>query len=114
MRTVVAGSRTFNDILLMDEELGGVDFNITEVISGTAQGADTLGEKWAVKNDVSLKRIAPDWNKYGRSAGMIRNEEMAKCADALVAFWDGESRGTKHMIEMAKKYNLKIKIVSTT
>jgi len=113
MRTVIAGSRTFEDISLMREELGGVDFNITEVISGTAAGADTLGEKWACENNVALKRIAPDWQKFGRSAGVIRNEEMAKCADALVAFWDGESMGTKHMISIAKEYGLKIKIVLT-
>jgi len=111
MKTVIAGSRAFENISLMREELSDIDFEITEVISGTAKGADTLGEKWAYENNVALKRIAPDWRKFGRSAGVIRNEEMAKCADALVAFWDGESRGTKHMIGIAKEYGLKIKVV---
>ena len=82
-----------------------------EIVSGAANGADKLGEKYASEKEYSIKQFPADWNKYGKSAGYKRNEEMARYADALIAFWDGESKGTKHMIDLANKYNLKINII---
>ncbi len=82
-----------------------------EVISGTASGADTLGERYAKENGYKLTRFPADWNKHGKKAGYIRNCEMADYAEALIAFWDGESKGTKNMIEIAKSKGIKIKIV---
>jgi hypothetical protein len=84
---------------------------ITEIISGTAKGADKLGERWAHSKGISIKRFPADWDKFGKSAGYKRNAEMAKYGDSLVIFWDGVSRGTKHMKELATKYGLKVKII---
>ena len=110
---IVAGSRTFNDYDLLKEKLdelikGRPD---TEIVSGTAKGADLLGEKYAKERNFSIKRFPADWDKNGKSAGYIRNEEMAKYANACVCFWDGKSKGTQHMINLAKKYNLKIIVI---
>ena len=88
-------------------------FKIDTVISGGARGADSLGERWANENKKELLRFPADWGKYGRAAGHIRNAEMAKNADALIAIWDGESRGTKDMINKAKKHGLQIYIFYT-
>lgn len=75
-----------------------------------AQGADMLGEKYAKECGYEIHYYPADWKQYGRRAGPIRNEKMAQAADALVAFWDGSSPGTKNMIEIAKQYNLLIRI----
>ena len=111
MKTIIAGSRGFDNYESMTKELGNVDFEITEVVSGTARGADRLGERWAESNDMPISRMPANWDQHGKAAGYIRNEEMAKCSDALVAFWDGRSKGTKHMIDLAKKHDLKVKVV---
>jgi hypothetical protein len=79
-----------------------------EVVSGTARGIDSLGEEWAMSFGIPIKKFPADWNKHGKSAGFKRNEEMAKYADCLIAFWDGGSRGTKHMIDLALKHGLKL------
>lgn len=110
---IVAGSRNFADYSLLEKTMDNLLSNITEevgVVCGTAKGADRLGEKYALSRGYKVKYYPPDWEKYGKSAGYIRNEEMAKNADALVAFWDGQSRGTKHMIDLAAKYNLKVRV----
>ena len=65
--------------------------------------ADTLGKRYAEEHDIPVMSFPADWNKYKKAAGYIRNQEMAQHADALVAFWDGQSRGTKNMIEIAEK-----------
>ena len=77
--------------------------DITEVVSGGAQGVDTLGEVWAEKHDIPVKQFLAEWDVYGRSAGYRRNEEMGDYADVLLAIWDGKSRGTKHMIDYMKQ-----------
>jgi hypothetical protein len=112
MKVIIAGSRTFKDLDLLTKTC---DYYLqnqadVEIVSGTAAGADTLGEMYALTRNYKVTRFPADWNKYGRAAGYIRNEEMAKNADALIAFWDGISKGTEHMINIAKKYNLKIRV----
>lgn len=112
-KVVVAGSRNFNNYNLLKEKL---DFLLQnkkniEIVSGTARGADTLGERYAKERGYSLKRFPANWEKHGRKAGYIRNKEMRDYADAVVVFWDGESRGTKHMIDLSKEKNLPIKII---
>lgn len=107
MRTIIAGSRkniTMADVL---DAIKICPWEPTVVISGTAKGVDSFGESWAYANGIPIERYPADWNKYGKRAGYIRNEEMAKNAEALIAVWDGESRGTKHMIDIAKKYKLR-------
>jgi predicted double-glycine peptidase len=108
MRTIVAGSRTCNDYDLVKQAIENSNFNPTVVISGTAMGVDQLGERWAKENNIAIERFPAQWDKYGKSAGYKRNTEMALKADALIAIWFKGSRGTKHMIEIAKKFNLKI------
>lgn len=82
----------------------------TTVVSGTAKGADKLGENWAELNNIPLEKYPADWNKFGKSAGYKRNTEMANNAEALIALWDGKSRGTKHMIDIATTKKLQIYI----
>jgi hypothetical protein len=112
-KVIVAGSRDFNDYELLKSTLDKLLVNQIDIIivSGTARGADKLGERYAADKGYSISSHPADWDKYGKSAGYIRNEEMAKEADGLVAFWDGKSRGTKHMIDLAHKYNLKVKVI---
>ena len=94
MKVIIAGGRTFNDYDLLCKFCNKALSLQTEIeiVSGTANGADKLGEKYANENGYSIKQFPADWDKYGKSAGYIRNEEMAKYADALIAFWDGKSK----------------------
>ena len=112
-KVIVAGSRTFNDYDLLENKLNLLlkDKLNVQIVSGTCYGADLLGEKYANKHKLDIKRFPADWNKYGKSAGYIRNKEMANYADACIVFWDGISRGTMHMINLAKDKGLKLEIV---
>ena len=83
-------------------------FEITSVISGMARGVDSLAVDYAKETNLPLVKMPAFWDLYGRSAGYKRNEQMAEVADALIALWDGSSRGTKHMIDIAKKKGLKV------
>jgi hypothetical protein len=110
MKVIIAGSRDnieYQDVL---SAMGECPWSseITEVVSGKARGVDTLGEQWAIENNISIKEFPADWKKFGRSAGIKRNEQMGDYADALVAVWDGESKGTKHMIDYSKNKGLKV------
>lgn len=108
MRTIIAGSR---GIINYDTVLNVVinsGFVITQVLSGTARGVDTIGEEIAEEFGIPLVLYPADWGKYGKSAGHIRNEQMAKNAEALIAVYDGVSPGTKSMINIAKKLGLKV------
>lgn len=102
---MICGSRTFNDIRYMreclDEVLSGVD-EVT-VISGCAMGADSEGERYAVRRAFKIERYPADWDRFGEQAGMICNKEMLDKCDAVVAFWDGKSVGTANMIEIARE-----------
>lgn len=97
MKLCIAGSREFNDYDLLCKALKIHGEFITEVVSGTARGADRLGERYAQEHDIPIKRFPADWNRYGRRAGMIRNTEMYNYSDYVVTFWDGKSPGTKMM-----------------
>lgn len=72
---------------------------VKEVVSGGAQGVDASGEAIAELHGIPVKVFRADWKKHGKAAGPIRNAEMASYADALVAVWDGKSRGTGNMID---------------
>lgn len=114
-KVIVAGGREFCDYELLKRKLDFAlrnkgNFKIV-IVSGAACGADKLGEQYAKERGYEIDSHPADWNKYGKSAGYIRNKEMAKSADALMAFWDGKSRGTKHMIDLAKEYGLRVIVV---
>ena len=109
MKTIIAGSRDFNDYETLVSFCNGK--NIAEVVSGTARGADKLGERFAESRDIPIKRFPANWDKFGKSAGYLRNSEMANYADACIVFWDGKSKGSKHMIDLAKEKGMDINIV---
>ena len=106
MKTIIAGSRNICEYNILVDVMNKCPWEITEVISGTAKGVDTLGERWAEENNIPCSRYPANWTKYGKSAGMIRNTQMADVADATIALWDGVSKGTKNMIDISKKRNL--------
>lgn len=107
MKTIIAGSRTITDLSLLEDVIKESGFNITEVVCGGARGVDELGRKWA-ENKVPVKLFAANWNVFGKRAGYIRNVEMADYAEALILLWDGRSKGSKHMLDIADKKGLKI------
>ncbi len=112
-RVIIAGGRDFNDYPLLEHTMDRLLQNITDpvtVVCGKARGADTLGERYAKERGFQVDYYPADWDRYGKRAGPLRNEQMAQNADALVAFWDGQSRGTKSMIDLAHLYGLKIRI----
>jgi hypothetical protein len=109
MRTIIAGSRNITDYVTILHAIS-LSWKPTVVISGCARGADKLGEEWAIRNNVPIERFPANWNEYGKSAGYRRNVEMSENAEALLAIWDGESKGTKHMIDIAKKKELLVYI----
>ena len=116
MKVIIAGSRTLNKLNYVQfafamacnswaqkEPDAWKDFYPIEIVSGGAQGVDFCGELYAKKHDLLLTSIPADWEKYGKGAGFLRNTQMAKYADRLIAVWDGQSRGTFHMMsEMMK------------
>ena len=112
MKTIIAGSRSITDPATVWEAIKQSGFTITEVVSGGARGPDSLGERWAKARSIPIKRFTPDW-EIGNHAGIIRNQQMAHYADALVAIWDGKSRGTKHMIDYAVSLGLKVWVFNT-
>lgn len=113
-KVIIAGGRDFNNYELLNEKVNEVlavkkaDFQI-EIVSGTAKGADSLGEHYARHNNYLIKRFFPDWS-IGKSAGYIRNKEMAQYAEACICFWDGSSKGTKQMIDLATAYQLALAV----
>jgi hypothetical protein len=115
-KVIVAGSRNITSYELVEETLlawmGWYDITSRDmtIVSGTARGVDQLGEQFARDYATDLIKMPADWDRFGKSAGYKRNREMAKVADAAVIFWDGESKGTKHMIDLAKEYNLKLHV----
>lgn len=133
VRIIIAGGRDFTDYEFLTLSVDSVLTELSiknmsvglgdgpagvlhgvEFISGTARGADVLGENFAASRCWKVARFPANWDAYGKSAGYIRNEQMAKYAisdnsyGVLIAFWDGKSKGTKHMIDLAKKYDLDV------
>ena len=112
MKIIIAGSRNFTDYKKLCKTCDHLLQYQTEIeiVSGTARGADRLGEQYAREKGYPMKQFSADWNKYGKAAGPIRNQQMANYADALITFWNGKSRGTKNMIDLAKEIGLKIRV----
>lgn len=101
MKCVIAGSRNFSDYYLMETVLEQFP-EITEVLSGTANGADVMGELWAQSKGIPVSRYPAQWDTYGRQAGHLRNGVMLDEADSVICFWDGHSAGTRNMAGMAE------------
>lgn len=111
MKTIVAGGRDFDDYSLLWKTMYELPWNEDEIVSGAARGADAMGESFANAHDMVLTKFPAKWDELGKRAGFVRNAEMADYADALVAFWDGKSRGTKHMIDQALTKGLYVFVV---
>lgn len=113
-KVIIAGGRGFNNYEYLKAKVSSLlqNKNDVTIISGCARGADALGAKYAKENNIELIKIPANWNKYGKSAGYRRNVEMANIANGLIAFWDGKSRGTKHMIDIAKSKNIPTRIIN--
>jgi len=127
MRVIIAGSRDFNnfeslefEVIRIFKKLKAEGYFTTRnditIVSGTAKGADKLGEKFAEKYNLKLERFPANWDKFGKSAGYKRNQHMSTFAKedngVLIAFWNGSSKGTKHMIDIANKDGLKVFVVN--
>ena len=115
-KIIIAGGRDFMDYNLLKEKTNKIlqEKRVSHkivIISGCARGADTLGLRYASENTFDVEEYPADWDKYGKKAGYMRNVEMAENADALIAFWDGKSKGTKHMIDISKERNLPIRVI---
>lgn len=113
MKVIIAGCRykdpvnkiVFDNYGLILQSIERSGFNITEVVCGTAIGVDRLGEQWAISQGIPVKEMPADWNKFGKSAGPIRNRDMSLYADAAVIIWDGKTAGTRNMIDCMIKAN---------
>ena len=109
VKVAIVGGRDFNDYDLVLKALAGYD--IKAIVSGGANGADSLAERYAADYGLPLIVFKPDWKKHGRGAGIVRNKEIVQEADEVVAFWDGKSRGTNSTIGFAEKANKPLKVV---
>lgn len=114
LKVIVAGGRNFNDYNMLEQAL---DYflqnhrNDVYILCGMAHGADILGYAYAQKHGYKVEEHPAKWDVHGKRAGFMRNEEMAKNADALIAFWDGKSHGTKDMIRRAREHGLDIRVI---
>ena len=116
-KLIIAGGRDFSDYEEVNRQLirlanGELEAYAVSVVSGMARGADALGAAVARDLGVQLYEFPADWNQYGKRAGFVRNEEMGRFADGLLAFWDGQSRGTKHMIEFMKSLGKPTRVIN--
>lgn len=111
-RVIIAGGREYNDYPTLKKYCDHVLQNKSGIIivSGKAKGADSLGEKYAKEKNFPIAEFPAKWETLGRAAGFIRNKEMAQYADALIAFWNKKSKGTKHMINIASEMKLPTRI----
>ena len=109
MKVAVIGSRGFDNYELVKTALSPL--KITLLVSGGAKGADSLGERYAKENNIETLIFKPDWEKHGKAAGMIRNTDIVKNSDIVVAFWDGESKGTLDSIRKAENLNKGLMII---
>lgn len=114
-RVIIAGTRTFNDYNLLKESCEyllreSMEKHQIIIVSGHARGTDIMGERFAKEHGLPCEYYPANWQIHGRAAGPIRNKEMANNADALIAFWDGHSRGTRSMINLARKMGLQVAI----
>lgn len=114
LKLIIAGGRDFADYLLLKTKVlyFTQKWESVQIVCGGARGADSLGEKLAKEMNWNIQYFRADWDEYGKSAGYRRNKEMAEYANALVAFWDGKSKGTKHMIDLALAEGLSVRVLN--
>lgn len=111
MRLAIIGSRSFSDYEVLKENVLKSFPNVLLIVSGGAKGADKLGEKLADELGLKTEIYLPDWARYGKGAGLVRNELIIKNSEGVIAFWDGLSKGTKKSIEISRSLKKKIVVV---
>lgn len=111
MRTIIAGSRNFQDYALFCEVMFQYRKTVSVVICGEANGPDKFGRRWAATFGIPVESYPADWSQ-GKGAGKARNEDMGKIAEQLIDFWDGESPGSRHMIGYARSTGIKTVVVN--
>lgn len=114
IRLIVAGSRGLNDYQTVKtaiDDLASRGMVISAIIEGTARGVDSLASRYAVEHGIENIRVPAEWNLYHRGAGAVRNRKMAEMGDALLALWDGKSRGTMNMIKAANSAGIPVTVV---
>lgn len=113
MRLAIVGSRDFTDYSKLEKTLIDLDIfdEITEIVSGGARGADKLAERFASEYLIKFTEYPALWTKHGKAAGFIRNQQIVARCDQLIAFWDHESKGTKHSIKLAQEQDKLLKVV---
>lgn len=114
MKIIVAGSRGITDKEIVYKRLRGMlkAYPDMEIVSGCAKGPDSIAIEFANEFNIVCHKFPANWDLYGKRAGYLRNEEMAKFSEGLIVFWDEVSRGTRHMIELGVKHKLKIKVIN--
>jgi hypothetical protein len=112
MITIIAGSRVITNYSLVEQAVKESGFELTKIISGGANGVDKLGEQYANNNNIPIRVFFAEWDRYGRKAGILRNEEMAKQAQACIVIWDGFSKGSANLIKIARRRNLQLFVLN--
>jgi len=116
-KVIIAGTRDFNDYEYAEPLIDKILSNKSQthkilIVCGMARGADLIGKEYGENKNYEVLKYPADWDSFGKSAGYIRNKEMANNADALIVFWDGASKGTLNMINIAKEKGLKVVIIN--
>ena len=110
MKVAVIGSRSFADYGLLCRTLDAIP-ELSTIVSGGAPGADSLGERYSDERGLAKQIYRPDWARYGRGAGKVRNKTIVDASDLVVAFWDGASTGTRHALDYAKQRGKPVRVV---
>lgn len=106
MKVAIIGSRGFTNFDLTPY----LPRDITEIVSGGAKGVDTVAKNYAAEHNIKYTEFLPEYNKYGKRAPLVRNIDIIKYSDLVLAFWDGTSRGTKFVIENCEKLGIAVKV----
>ena len=108
MKIAIVGSRN----VMLDSFDNFIPDNCTEIVSGGAKGVDTCARIWAEKRGMIVTEFLPDYQRYGRGAPMVRNRQIVDYADAVLAFWDGHSKGTAYTVKYAQKQGKPVSVIS--
>lgn len=116
-KILICGSRSISDTKFINQQINlylkelSLDIKEVVIIEGGARGVDTIAKYWAMFNNIPYEEYPADWNKYGKSAGIVRNKIMVENANYVLILWDGKSKGTKNDIDLCKKLNKPYKLV---